>query len=83
MAQYDNNNRGVMFVNDRKQEDWQPDRTGSATVDGIDYFVDGWMGEKNGKPYLQVRFKKKDKQGSSQTTQSQTSNTNATSEAPF
>ena len=63
MAEYDNTNRGVLFVNDRKEKDTQPDRTGSLNVEGIEYFFDGWLKEsKDGKKFLSVSVKRKDKQ---------------------
>ena len=37
--QYDNNNSGALFTNDRKQSETHPDLTGSAEVDGKDYWV--------------------------------------------
>ena len=63
MAEYDNTNRGVLFVNDRKEKDTQPDRTGSLNVEGVEYFFDGWLKEsKDGKKFLSVSVKRKDKQ---------------------
>lgn len=44
MADFDNTNRGVLFVNDKKEPgDKKPDRTGSLNVDGVEYFIDGWI----------------------------------------
>lgn len=64
MTGYDNTNRGVMFVNDRKQEgDRKPDRTGTLNVEGVEYFVDGWIKQpQNGNPFLSLSLKRKDKQ---------------------
>jgi len=51
---------GSIFVNDRKERDTHPDRTGSAKIDGVDYFVNGWLRKtKDGKPYLSLSFKAK------------------------
>lgn len=64
MSGYDNTNRGVMFVNDRKQDgDRKPDRTGTLNVDGIEYFIDGWIKKaQNGSSFLSLSVKRKDKQ---------------------
>lgn len=41
--QYDNTNRGVLFVNDRKEKDSHPDRKGSINVEGKEYWLSGWI----------------------------------------
>ncbi len=62
--QFDNTNRGVLFINNKKAEGSnQPDRTGSLNVDGVEYFLDGWMKKSQaGQPFLSVSIKRKDKQ---------------------
>lgn len=64
MSDYDNTNRGVLFVNDRKEPGSnKPDRTGSLNVDGVEYFLDGWIKKSAaGVPFLSVSVKRKDKQ---------------------
>jgi hypothetical protein len=53
-------NSGSVWVNDRKTEDRHPDRTGSATIDGVEYWVSGWLKKtKDDKPYLSLAFKPK------------------------
>lgn len=39
---YDNTNRGVLFLNDRKEKDSHPDRKGSINIDGKEYWLSGW-----------------------------------------
>ena len=52
---------GSLFKNDRKEKDTHPDRTGSAKIGGVDYWVSGWIKQdRNGKPYLSMAFKPKD-----------------------
>lgn len=41
--QYDNTNRGTLFPNDRKTKENQPDYKGSLNVDGVEYWVSGWV----------------------------------------
>jgi hypothetical protein len=49
-----------IFVNDRKTEDKHPDSTGTAKIDGVEYYVSAWRRvSKSGKPYLSMAFKKK------------------------
>jgi hypothetical protein len=42
-TRYDNTNRFVLFVNDRKEDDNDPDRTGSININGVEYFLNGWL----------------------------------------
>jgi uncharacterized protein (DUF736 family) len=61
--QYDNTNTGALFLNERKTDEKHPDRTGSINVEGIEYFLDGWIRKtKDGKQFLSVRVKRKDGQ---------------------
>lgn len=44
MAQYDNTNRGALFINDRKTPgSRQPDYKGSINIEGVEYWVSGWV----------------------------------------
>jgi hypothetical protein len=53
-------NSGILFKNDRKEKDSHPDRTGTAMIDGVEYYVSGWV--KNGAkgPFMSLAFKRKD-----------------------
>jgi len=59
MEQKDNS--GALFVNDKKEKETHPDRKGSAVIDGVEYWVSGWLNEsKNGVKYLGLAFNKKE-----------------------
>jgi hypothetical protein len=45
--QYDNTNRGIIAKNDRKEKDTHPDIKGSINVEGVEYWLDGWIKERN------------------------------------
>ena len=64
MAEYDNTNRGALFVNDKKAPGSnQPDRTGSINIEGVEYFIDGWLKKSAaGNPFMSISVKRKDKQ---------------------
>lgn len=54
-------NSGSIFNNDRKERDAQPDRTGSAMIGGVAYWVSGWVKQdRNGNQYLSLAFKPKE-----------------------
>jgi hypothetical protein len=58
-------NSGSLWANDRKETDTHPDRTGSAKIGGVDYWVNGFLKKtKAGEPYLSLSFKRKDEKAS-------------------
>ena len=51
---------GSLFKNDSKQEDWHSDYKGSATIEGVEYWCNGFINEsKAGNKYFGLTFKKK------------------------
>lgn len=48
---------GVLFVNDRKERDNQPDYTGRLTMNGQDWRIAGWKKTSNsGSTYLSLKI---------------------------
>ena len=59
--QYDDNNRGPIYKNDRKEKDSDPDYKGSLNVEGVEYWVAIWVNtSKSGMKYMSQRITKKD-----------------------
>ena len=59
--EYDNTNRGVLFVNNRKENENQPDYTGNINVDGVEYWLSGWKKKsKSGSSFLSVSVNPKE-----------------------
>ena len=56
------NNSGSIFKNDRKERDNHPDRTGTAMIDGVEYWISGWIKSGNKGQFLSLAFKRKDQQ---------------------
>lgn len=54
---------GVLFRNDGKLDDKQPDYKGSCKIGEREYWVSGWVAtsKKNGSKYMQLKFKEKDR----------------------
>lgn len=62
MAYEQRDNSGSIFVNDRKEKDTHPDRTGTAMIDGVMYYVSGWLKQGNKGQFLSLAFKRKEEQ---------------------
>ena len=63
MTDFDPNNSGALFVNNRKEKETHPDRTGSLNVEGKDYWISGWLKkDRNGNPYLSLSVRPKEEQ---------------------
>ena len=60
MAYEQRDNSGSMFKNDRKEKDTHPDRTGTAMIDGVMYYVSGWIKNGSKGQFLSLAFKRKD-----------------------
>jgi uncharacterized protein (DUF736 family) len=65
---YDNEKRGVLFKNQKKEEGSnKPDYTGSATIEGVEYFMDAWMKtSESGRKFMSFSFNPKTKQPAQQ-----------------
>lgn len=60
MAYEQRDNSGAIFINDRKESDRHPDRTGTAMVDGVMYYVSGWVKQGTKGQFLSLSFKPKE-----------------------
>lgn len=60
MAYEQRDNSGSIFVNDRKEKDTHPDRTGTAMIDGVMYYVSGWIKQGSKGHFLSLAFKRKE-----------------------
>lgn len=58
--------QGSLFKNTKKEKDSHPNMTGTALIDGVEYWVSGWTKEGNGGKWISLAFKAKDKQASRQ-----------------
>ena len=67
MSQYDDTNRGALFVNDKRQSENQPNAKGSLNVEGVEYWVSAWTKvSKNGAKYQSIALTRKEQQSAPQ-----------------
>lgn len=66
MDKQQRDNSGVLFKNDRREKDSQPHATGSATIDGVEYFVSAWTKEGAKGKFQSLAFKPKEAKPASQ-----------------
>jgi hypothetical protein len=59
MDRQQRDNSGVLFKNDRREKDSQPHATGSAMIDGVEYFVSAWTKEGAKGRFQSLAFKPK------------------------
>jgi hypothetical protein len=63
---YDNTNRWTLNKNDRKEKDTHPDYKGSLNVDGVDYWLDGWIKDGANGKFISGSLKLKEANGRAQ-----------------
>jgi hypothetical protein len=61
MTTYDNTNTGILFRNDRRENERQPEFTGTINVDGIEYWLSAWVkaSKKDGRKFFSLAIKPK------------------------
>ena len=60
--QYDNTNRWTLFKNENRQNDKSPEYGGTLNVDGVEYFINGWIKEGKKGKFFSGSIKRKDNQ---------------------
>lgn len=54
-------NSGSLFPNDRKEKDTDPSARGDCVIDGVEYWVAGWVNTTtSGTRYQSLKFRKKE-----------------------
>jgi len=72
MSDYDNNNQGAIFKNDKKENENQPDYRGSINTDGTDYWLSAWIKTaKSGVKYMSLSVQKKEQRANTDQYQTQ------------
>jgi hypothetical protein len=58
------NNSGTLGRNKRKEKETHPDHKGQATIDGVDYWISGWVRDGTDGRFFSLAFERKDKERS-------------------
>lgn len=82
---YDNTNRWTLNKNDRKESDSHPDYKGKINIDGVDYWLDGWIKEGANGKFISGSVKPKDgaSNGTRPRSQAAAFDTDLDSDVPF
>lgn len=60
MTQYDNTNRGVLFKNDKREQDSHPHYRGSINVGGEEFWLSAWLKESEKGKFMSLSVKPKE-----------------------
>ena len=64
--EYNNENRGALWKNDRRDDDKFPHYKGSLNVEGVDFWISAWLKEgKDGTKFMSLSIKNKSAESSS------------------
>jgi hypothetical protein len=66
MADYDNNLSGVLFKNDKGDNEKRPDYKGSAEIEGVHYWVSAWIRDGAKGKFMSMKYEKKEHQAAAQ-----------------
>lgn len=57
--EFDDTNRGILFKNDRKENEKHPDYKGTLNVDGVEFWISGWRKDTKKGPALSLSVQPK------------------------
>jgi len=60
--EYDNTNRWSLFKNDDRKTDKHPEYSGTLNVDGVEFWLSGWIKEGKKGKFFSGSIKRKDNQ---------------------
>jgi len=60
--EYSNENRGVLFKNDRKETERHPDYKGSINIDGQEFWLSSWIKDGKSGKFMSLSIQPKNDQ---------------------
>lgn len=69
--QYDSNLTGVLFKNDKGDNEKRPDYKGSAEIEGVQYWVSAWIRDGAKGKFMSMKYERKEQQSAPKPEQQQ------------
>jgi uncharacterized protein (DUF736 family) len=61
VPEYDNDLRGALFKNKKKETDKHPDYQGNCEISGVEFWISAWLKKsKDGETYMSLAFQGKE-----------------------
>lgn len=76
-------NSGILSKNQKRKSDKHPEYTGSAEIDGVEYWLGAWVNESDKGKYFKISFTRKEEQSQQQSASSQRRREPDDDEVPF
>lgn len=76
-------NSGRLSRNDRKEKETHPDMKGSATINGVEYWISGWTKENDRGKWLSLAFEQKQENRAQQGGRDQRRNDRQSDDIPW
>lgn len=83
MSQYDNTNSGALFKNDKKQKPNHPDYRGTLNVEGVEFWISGWIKQGKNGSFMSLAIQEKQEQARQTPQNRPTAGDDEFSDVPF
>jgi hypothetical protein len=86
MSNFDNNNRGSIWKNEDRKSETHPQFKGSAEVNGVEYWVSGWLRKADANPKapaMSFSFQAKEQQSAPKPAQAPANDFDSGEDIPF
>lgn len=83
MTEYNNENRGALFKNTKREKDTHPEYNGSLNVGGVEYWISAWVKDGKSGKFFSLSVKEKDDAKPAQKPVAATADPFSDSEIPF
>lgn len=89
MSNYDNTNSGMLFKNDKGDNEKRPDYKGSVNVGGVEYWLSGWVrvagdnSKRAGEKFISMKLEPKEQQAAAPARQAPAQVADLTDDVPF